>query len=308
MYYIIINPKSRSGLGLSIWEEIRCVFVRKNLPFTPFLTTHREHAEKLAAKLTADNRWNPEDTLIVIGGDGTMNEVMNGICDLSRVCVGYIPTGSGNDFARNTGLPTEPLQALTCILQKKQITGIDIGVLQSGNKKKKFLISSGIGFDAAICHEALSSKIKNTLNRFHLGKLTYTLIALKQWMSFRTFSLDLTVDGKEFHFDHAYLCVSMNQQYEGGGLRFCPDADYTDRKLDLMIVHNIPKWKLLLLLPTAFSGKHTRFPYVTIMSFENAHIMTDIKTAVHLDGESGGYQDQIRISLNPSAMQLITAN
>ena len=139
-------------------------------------------------------------------------------------------------------------------------------------RKRRFLASqkseistsaSGIGFDAGICHEALASKIKNTLNRLHLGKLTYVMIALRQLFYLEPFTLDAALEnGEHRSFENVLFAVAMNFSYEGGGFCFCPEADGTDDLLDVMVVSNLAKWKVSYLLPMALFGRHTGFPEV----------------------------------------------
>lgn len=197
MYHVIFNPGSRSGAGNRIWLKLRSRLLAENVNFREYRTCYRGHARKITSSITAPGVWKEEDVLIVIGGDGTVNEVVSGIRQLSKVTLGYIPSGSGNDFARGLQIPADVEKAVE-ILRKGYCTFIDVGRVNVGGKVRRFVISSGIGFDASICHEALSSRIKNVLNRMHLGKLTYMVIALRQLFSFgiSVWNLSLRTDGK----------------------------------------------------------------------------------------------------------------
>ena len=112
MYHIIVNKKSRSGRGEKLWPVIEGELERRRTEFRVYPTKYHGSARETAARLTAKGVWNPDDVLLVIGGDGTANEAVDGITSLSDVKFGYIPTGSGNDFARGAGIPSDPLQAL----------------------------------------------------------------------------------------------------------------------------------------------------------------------------------------------------
>lgn len=98
MYHFIVNPNSRSGLGLSLWAQIEPELQKRKIDYTVFFTQYQKHAWEYTEKLTSDHTYH---TLVVLGGDGTVNEVINGIQDFSKVTLGYIPTGSSNDFARS---------------------------------------------------------------------------------------------------------------------------------------------------------------------------------------------------------------
>lgn len=105
MYHIIVNKKSRSGRGEKLWPVIEGELERRRTEFRVYPTKYRGSARETAARLTAKGVWNPDDVLLAIGGDGTANEAVDGITSLSDVKFGYIPTGSGNDFARGAGIP-----------------------------------------------------------------------------------------------------------------------------------------------------------------------------------------------------------
>lgn len=197
MYYIIVNPASKSGRGAKIWAKIQPVLEQQKIPYEVFFSQEAGHVIKLTADLSASLLSADSDfilKLIVLGGDGTLNEVLQGIADFDRVQVGYIPTGSSNDMARDLRLPKDPCEVLKNILSCKEPMRMDLGCLAYEQPPEKlsrycgsnpastrfFSVSSGIGFDAAVCEEALASKFKNRLNKIGLGKLTYLGIALKQ--------------------------------------------------------------------------------------------------------------------------------
>lgn len=156
---------------------------------------------QLAAQITAEHAAEPDLTLIVLGGDGTINETLQGIADPSKVILGYIPTGSSNDLARDLGISKDPKAALNLILHNNTPRAMDLGRLtyldeDQPEESRLFAVSCGIGFDAAVCAEAMSSRIKDTMNRIGLGKLTYLGIALKQLITARKVSCTLTLEDK----------------------------------------------------------------------------------------------------------------
>ena len=113
MYYFIVNPSSRSGHGKEVWQTVEEILDQEDVEYRVYFTAHRYHATKLAQEITAQNT---RLTLVAIGGDGTVNEILNGIRDFSTVTFAYIPTGSGNDFARALGLPSDTAEAVNNIL------------------------------------------------------------------------------------------------------------------------------------------------------------------------------------------------
>ena len=177
MYYFIVNPNSKSGYGKKIWRTVQSELRKKKIPYKACLTKYTGHAKKLCRFLleTSDESID----LIVVGGDGTLNEVLDGITDPGRIRLYYIPTGSGNDFARGMQLPGSPLKACQLLLGSAREISMDIGSVTTQGTGHRFGVSTGIGFDAAICHEALKSPLKTFLNHLHLGKLTYVVLAVK---------------------------------------------------------------------------------------------------------------------------------
>lgn len=302
MYYIILNPASKSGRGIQIWKRLKPVFEQRNLPYKLIISKYSGHIAESVRKLTKNI---PENAalplnLIILGGDGTVNEVLQGIQDFSKVCLGYIPTGSSNDLARDMRLPKKPEEILERILSGQFHRTLDLGVLTYDehsqttprlkdspmDKRRYFVISSGIGFDAAVCEEALASPTKDALNRFKLGKLTYLSIALRQLISAKPVSCDIYLDDKPpIHLNRFLFTASMIHKYEGGGFQFCPQADPQDGLLDVFVAGNLPKALILLALPTAFFGKHYIFPQLFHYQAQKVGLKTSVPLWVHTDGE-----------------------
>lgn len=304
MYYFIINPRSRSGYGAVIWDRIQQELDPRGIPYEAYFTLYKKHAARLAHEL--EDRHHT-CTVIVVGGDGTVNEVLNGFSHPARITLGYIPTGSGNDFARGMGIPFVPREALSLILSSHTIARMDIGTLKTRYHTRCFGVSAGIGFDAAICHEALSSPIKDTLNHLGLGKLTYVGIALRQLLLFKPCQARICLDKKRtLHFPRLYFAAVMNQKYEGGGFQFAPGAKNNDGKLHICVAGDLSKPKILLMLPTAFWGKHIHLRGIHMFSCRQIDIHTDRPLPVHSDGESCGYADSISLSISREQISVIT--
>lgn len=302
-YIFIVNPNSRSGLGQKLWDMIEPVLKKRIIRYQAFLTKYQLHAVRIVREITSDlNRH----TIVVLGGDGTINEVVNGITDLALVTLGYIPTGSSNDFARSLGLPADPLTALDNILRPSRYLSVNIGVLTYDNKRRRFAVSSGMGFDAGICHVAAISRVKAVLNKIRLGKLTYVGIALRQILSLSPGEITVTLDdSRRLHFRKAYFATAMNLKYEGGGFKFCPNADCRDGLLDIIVISNLSKLKILTLLPTAYKGWHTRFFGVDTFTCKKIEIMGDRPLPLHTDGEPILWQTRASMAMEPDMLRVI---
>ena len=234
IYHFIVNPRARSGLGEMLWKQLEPELCRKRIDYQIHLTTKKKDAGKIASEITEDGQ---EHMFVVLGGDGTLNEVLSGIKSLEKVTLGYIPIGSSNDFARGTGIPGDPFEALDTILSPKKVEKMDIGVLKRGGKGRRFAVSAGIGFDAAVCHEVCVSKWKRVLNLLKIGKLSYAVVAMDRIIKDRPVKLELTMDdGSTKVFEKTYFAAFMNLPYEGGGFKFCPEASGSDGFLDIIQV------------------------------------------------------------------------
>lgn len=332
MYYIIVNPASKSGRGAVIWSALEPVLKEKKVSYRTFFSKEAGHVTGIVRELTDSVNDNAKETplrLIVLGGDGTLNEVLQGITDFSKVQVGYIPTGSSNDMARDLKLSKSPVEILENILSCRDAVKMDIGYVvydhlsaassassgdaasasseQGTSARRYFSVSCGIGFDAAVCQEALSSKFKNILNKIGLGKLTYLTIALKQLIAARKISCDIYLDGqtKPIHLPRFLFVAGMVHQYEGGGFMFCPDADYHDGLIDICAVGDIPKLLILFALPTAFVGKHYMFKGINRYSARTLKLVTSAPLWVHTDGEVSLKSDSITVVCEREQLQML---
>lgn len=305
MYHFIVNPCSRTGKAAKVWQELEQVLKQKNVEYRAYFTERPGHATEIAAAICAENPG--EKHIITVGGDGTSNEVINGLSDYSDVVYGCIPTGSGNDLVRGLGLPSDPLAVLDRILAGDNIRPVDHGILQyfDGTPDRRFDVSSGFGYDADVCFEVQVTPLKRILNRLGLGKLCYYIIAAKQIFALKPRPATLLIDGKEtLHYDRLLFCASMIQPYEGGGLKLAPSANNADRKLTLVIVHDVSKLKLFLVLPSVLISKHTGIKGVEIFDCDSVEITSDDARCLHTDGETVGIKDHVRLSCTPEQIRM----
>ena len=314
MYTFLVNPASRSGQGKKYWERIKPVLDEKKIPYEVYFSKCTGDITRLAEKLTANlEAENREVHIVALGGDGTANEAVQGIRDFARTKFSYIPTGSSNDLARDMRISKDPVTTLNRILSSKEAFMMDVGVLQyntayqpegdsfrkAAAPDRRFLVSCGIGFDAGVCQEVMTSSIKKILNKIGLGKLTYVGIALKQLYFAGNSQAWIKIgDGNvpTICLNNLLFIACMSHCYEGGGFYFCPHADAADGILDLCSASNIPKLKLLRILPTAYQGKHFRFSGVGKYSGSKINIRTSVPLWVHTDGEVSALSDDITLS------------
>lgn len=303
MYHIIINPNSKSGFGEAIWKDIEPILRSNNIEYAAFLSQYAGHIIEEVKRITSDGQHH---NLIVVGGDGTLNEVVNGITDFSLATVGYIPTGSSNDFSRSLKLPSSPEDALKNILSSKKRIKVDVGITISGENTRHFLVSNGIGFDALITYQVAASPFKKIFNKLKIGKLIYAFVALQQLALYKPVPAKIILD--DLHYINCkknFFVVAMNTPYEGGGLKFCPDANFTDKKLNICIVSDLPKLKILALLPLAFFGKHVGFKGADTYTCERISISTKTPRNIHTDGEHFAITNELHVSCAHEPLEFI---
>ncbi|MCR5715216.1 MAG: diacylglycerol kinase family lipid kinase [Lachnospiraceae bacterium] len=319
MFVFIINPSSRSGRGLKIWGEIEPILKRHSVDYQGIISQSSEHMMSVIRQLS-DPAAEQVSQIVVLGGDGTLNQVVNAIQDYTKVEIGYIPTGSSNDFARDMEFPSGHEKLLETILQGKVCRKLDIGTVQYDHilesadgseigqlpKTGRFDVSAGIGFDAGVCYDAMNAGSKNFLNRIGLGKLTYVTIALQQLAGSTRKACDLVLDDtKKIHLDHFLFVAFMIHRYEGGGFKFCPQADAEDGLLDLCVVGDVPNSEFLRALPSAFKGNHYRYPGIEHYTAKKVTIRTEDGLWVHTDGEVLARADALTVTIEQQVLRFL---
>lgn len=310
MYFFIVNPASHSGKGMQLWQQVESVLLEKKVPFQVSFSQKEGDITLLTRKLTSGLKEGEECSLVVLGGDGTVNEAVNGIEHFDRVRFSYIPTGSSNDLARDMGISKDAKTAVDAILAGTNECLMDVGCLTwkelDVKRKRRFVVSCGIGYDAAICHEVSHSRLKGILNGLGLGKLVYVGIGLKQMMTVGYIGARIRLDAqKPVELGRLLFVTTMSHRYEGGGFMFCPQAKPDDGILDLCIAGDIPKWKIPILIPFALFGKHCLFNGITLDHAKRVEIETTQPMWIHTDGEVSCKSSAITVSLESEKLRFI---
>jgi len=268
-YYLVINSNSGSGRGTQIGKELTALMDEKGLNYSASFTQYAGQEIEIVKELAAntlvaweeDKEYETFPLLLVVGGDGTLNQVMNALHDFSKdIPLAFIPGGSGNDFARAVGITRgNTKEALEQILKADQPQKINVLKYYESNKQIEgtFVNNFGIGIDASVVHATNDSATKATLNKYHLGSLAYVLSVLKVLFTQKTFTVTVTLkNGETKTFDKAFLATTTNHAYFGGGVAIAPSAD--PRKEDMyFVLAEKTSWPRLFSLIFALSkGKH----------------------------------------------------
>lgn len=297
MYYFIVNKTGGSGKAVKRWNKLQKFLDKSNIEYKVIFSEYVMHAKKIASELCS---LNEKVKVIVVGGDGTLNEVINGITDFSKISLGIIPAGSGNDFSRQFKIPRHNSKRAFKKILRNQASGkerfIDLGqarfTTESGEEKDLlFSISSGMGFDALICEKNDSSKLKKALNKMHMGKFSYLAISLQTIFLMKPFGATVhfedagTPENSTLRLDHMIFLAAMNFRAEGGGIKMSPMAVPDDGYFTICAVSNVKKLLLLqkfLLLATSLHVKNKSFTFRNTAKFS---IKSDVPVTIHTDGE-----------------------
>lgn len=284
MYIFIVNPVSGNGRGKKVYEKLKKLKVYRNLNKEEYFTMYKGHAKKIAQNIIDKNL--KIKSIIVIGGDGTLNEVVNGLMDLSEpIPIAFIPAGSGNDFRRGAKLPSNPAHILKNVIDKDNSSPYWYGTSHFEENSLAFLNCIGVGFDAIVANRANRSILKRLFNKIGLGKLVYVYALIFELIFYRPISINVHIDGKVKSFQRCFLLTVSNQPYFGGGMKINPSAQNNCNDFSLLVVDNISKLKVLFLFITVFFGKHTSFKEVNIYRGKNITIEPSKQMLFQMDGE-----------------------
>ncbi len=261
-----------------------------------FLDTERPgHAIHLAER--AGNSG--VDVVVAIGGDGTVNEAVNGLMQLpaaKRPAFGVVPDGTGNDYGFALGLRPGDLEDASRVLAEGKTRVLDVGDVNG----RFFANSVGLGFDGAVAEAA--SKVRY-LKGFP-AYLCSVFTVLKEWANFE---LTLTVDGRVLE-GKAFLAAVANGPRSGGGFLLAPAARPDDGLFDVCRLGDLGKLDALRHLPKALDGSHVGLPWVTILRAREVILASDRPLTAHVDGDlvfSAGHPGPLVFRMHPSALRVI---
>lgn len=214
------------------------------------------------------------NTIVAVGGDGTINEVAEGILSEGYGKLGIIPVGTGNDLARSLGLPKEVHKAIDIVLNNKS-EEIDVGRIG----QKFFLNVGSIGFDSEIVKA--SEKVK----KYFKGNTAYLLSLFITLIKYRNKRVTIEMDDNTLE-EEILLIAIGNGKYYGGGMKICPLAELNDKKFDICVIKKISKLKLFFIFKSVFKGNHLKYnKYVKLYKSSKIRINSKDKIYLNIDGE-----------------------
>ncbi|WP_276420176.1 diacylglycerol/lipid kinase family protein [Lactococcus garvieae] len=300
IYYILANPNAGSRKGERSLKLLLPYLEKEGLSYKLFATEHTGQEASFIQKILEEK--STEDQLIILGGDGTISLALNALPD--DLPFGYIPSGSGNDFARSLGLSFDPIQAFKNIRQNKTK---DFYVIHY--KSQSFsgyaLNNVGIGLDAAIVKATNGGRMKNMLNALKLGRLSYFLTALHVLFSKKPFEISVYNMKNAFKFDNAFLLTFTKHPYFGGGIQIAPEATNLSKEIHLVELDRYSIPKIFSLIPSVLKGKHLDNNLFHHSVSTAAAVTPQSVQPVQIDGESFTIQANDTLTLTSEKRKII---
>ncbi len=270
MIDFIVNPSAGGRDGKKIKKalpKLEARLVERGVPYV----IHMTKAPHYATELTENLIKNGATEIVVVGGDGTLHEVINGFSNFDKVTMGIIPCGTGNDFANALNLPLNPVEALDLILdgEAKYTDFMQMPTVRGLN-----IIGMGIDVDVLRRYEKLKKKTK----------FQYTMCLVKTLFNFNYSKFTAEMNGESKKYRSFIACVANGKVY-GGGIPICPVASPIDKQLDFMAVKEIPKIKLVSAFMKLKKGKIMTYPQTIHENMTEIKIHTDEPVTVNVDGE-----------------------
>lgn len=302
-WFTIINPCSGSGKGKLDWPEIESLLKKAGIKYQAVFTGYRNHATELTSEAIAGG-WR---RILTVGGDGTVNEVVNGIFHQKAVptndfTLAMIPVGTGNDWRRTIGIPLDYLEAVTTIRQEETYTQ-DVGYIQyleKGRPKGRYFINiAGMGYDAFV---TTKTNLMKELGR-KMGFYSYLVSLFGCLLKYKHTRVKVTADQEEITTDLLSMNVGICK-YSGGGMMQVPKAVPNDGLLDLTLIKKMSKLQIIKNVPRLFDGSFIHLPQVLITRGSKVMVESEPAISLEVDGESLG-NSPFEINIIPRSINVV---
>lgn len=284
---LIVNPYAAQGRPLDILKKLEDTLKRFNIHFYTVIADDKTSATQQARKAASLDEY-----IFVVGGDGSLRIIAQAVKNTSAV-IAFIPCGRGNDFARILQIPMDPIAACEALAQGI-VRKIDVAII---NQQQVYLSICSLGFDS------IANEIANR-NKFIHGSMIYVYAGLRALIGWKPTTFKLTIDGTRF--EHVgYTVAVANSKCYGGGMLLAPNASITDGYLDVVLIGDISKFRMLVNFPRVFRGTHIHEPGIKIMRAQHVKIEADAKYTVFADGDPI-CQPPIEITIIPASLHVLT--
>jgi len=293
-YFVIVNPAANRDKAAGQIPALESVLNSQKINYELVITKAPLHAQKLAKEAAAKK----VSVVIAAGGDGTVNEVINGLAR-SQTALGVIPIGSGNDFSKMLVLKPEDLQFAVDIILRHKIKKIDLGLINN----RYFINVAAMGFIGRINQYTKKSP------KFLKGFSMYLYSILKVLIDYYPHHFQITArnqNDKTLKFNNDFtLCSVGNGRYQGEGFRLNPESEIDDGLLDICLVDPVSRLYILRMLSKVIQGTHGKLSAVNMLKVKEITIKSDQVIPLHIDGEPVYDQSELKIKVVPQALNII---
>lgn len=302
-WFAVVNPASANGQTRKVWPKLYKRLVQHGLQLDYAFSTRPGEATDITRQALKDY-----SQILVVGGDGTLNEVVNGFFDKQtlvnpQASLAILSHGTGGDFLRSLS-QKRGLPSFLDVLKRQQITSIDCGLVQyqtpSGDLEYRYFLNVA---DIGLGGETVSQV--NQHSKFLGGRLSFLLGSILSILSYKNKEMKCVVDGKVIVNGFTNSIMVANGRYFGGGMMIAPQAELADGVFDIVVLGGISTWKILRNFPKIYKGKHIDVPGVSLYQGKEISIISNPAAFLDTDGEHPGYTP-VHISLLPQYIRLWT--
>lgn len=285
--HVIVNPAAGNHRAEKKASVITGILSRQGYNLSVFHTGYPGHGTLISRESVKNNA----DCVLSVGGDGTAYEVVQGLMD-SVVPLGIIPAGTGNDFIKTLKLPSDSVKCLEHIM-KSTPKSVDMGKIND----EIFMNVCGVGFDVSVLEYSLKAK------KYLRGMLPYLWGVIRTIINYRSSFITLEVDGKEILSSEVLVCCVANGKYIGGGMAVSPSSEIDDGFLDVIVIKNVSRYKMIKYLPGLLKGKILEFEDCISFRCKNASLSSERPMKINVDGEIKTY-NKADFSINENAVKI----